>query len=225
MRHFLVPVLSEDYWNDKISSIEVGSEVKVAVYWDGPFCGPSKVLEGSVDHLDSWDNEISSLIVFPKAQVDPLGVILNSEEFHGVYGYVSGGPRVQFFPLPMYFADAVARYPVFGDYMNDEAKEVVIQGNNIQAELFEHANFDGHRLLLPSTGCFPNAIYRWKGYLVYMLSWCKMGYGGEDFNGEVSSLIVSWTGPTDKTRPLPPPPRGLPTIGPGPTRHRAPPAS
>jgi hypothetical protein len=213
MRHKLIPVLPND-WNDVISSIEVGSEVKVAVYQHANFCGPNRVFVGSVNYLGWWNDEISSLIVFPKTQANPLGVVLRSEQFNTVYGSAGEGVRTQFFPLPMYLEDAVAQYPVFGDYMNDEAHAVAIQGNYITAELFEHANFQGHRLRLPSTGldCFPNTIYRWKGYQAFSLKWCKMGYGGEDFNEEVSSLIVSC-----------PPPR-VPRPGPPPSRYRAPPA-
>ena len=60
--------------NDKISSVEVGSDVKVAFYRHNFFCGPSKVFEGSVPYLGNyWNDQMSSLIIeLRHAQLHPL---------------------------------------------------------------------------------------------------------------------------------------------------------
>jgi hypothetical protein len=215
MRHKLIPVLPED-WNDVISSIEVGSEVKVAVYQHANFCGRVRGFDRRVDYLDWWNDEISSLIIFPKTQSNPLGVELRGEQFYAVTGY--DVPN-QFFPLPEDRLINYASYPVFGDYMNDEAKAILVLGDNIKAELFEWDNFQGHHLLLPQ----PDNYYYWYGDQAFDLAdfwgeaWNYKGRLGWSFvrlSEQVSSLKV-WTGPTVTVHRAPP----------APTRHRAPPAS
>jgi len=83
-----------------ISSVEVGSEVKVAFYRHSIFCGPSKVFEGNVSYVgDYWNDQMSSLIIFSKDYVVPPGVRLSETDPNTITGFE---PVSQFFPLIEY---------------------------------------------------------------------------------------------------------------------------
>lgn len=187
MRHRVVHVLPS-WTNDSISSIEVGVDVKVAVYRHSSFAGPSRIYGEGVSYVgDYWNDEISSLIVFPRDLEDPLGVVLSEVGFATVTGYER---TIQFFPLPEFLVDVEALYPALGDYMNDEAEHMLIQGSEIEAEIFEHADFQGAWWLrFPGGYCVDSAVYSWEGYQAVRLSGCRAG-----LSGSASSLKVRWIG-------------------------------
>ena len=218
MRHRLVDQFP-GWLNDEISSIEVGSEVKVIIYRHADYAGPSKTYEGKVSSLSSyWNDEISSLIIFPKTQADPSGVVLSDTAFNTVTGYE---PAHQFFPLPENLDDKNASYPGLGNYMNDNAEYVLIQGDNIEVELFKDSNFDEGdecNLILPQEfpwkpSCSSQATGNWNGYQTFRLSGCIC-----NLEGEVSSLKVRSTEPAEAQS------YGT-TSSAEPTSHRAPPAT
>lgn len=207
MRHQLVNQLPGRL-NDEISSILVGSEVKVITYRHSDFAGPSKIYESQVYSLsDYWNDEISSLIIFPKAQAAPKGVILSDTSFHTVTGY---DPVHQFFPLPEYLKDKNAPYPSLGDYTNDKAEYVLIQGDDVNVTLHRHANFQGDKLTLPNGPCGSQAVGNLNGYHTFRLSGCAL-----NLEEEVSSLEVRDMGYAEYAT----------TSTAGPTPHRAPTAT
>ena len=63
---------------EPIKSIEIGSDVKVAVYRGTSFTGPCRIFEDSVNYVaDYWNGAIMSVIIFPKDQAYPLGLALS----------------------------------------------------------------------------------------------------------------------------------------------------
>jgi len=202
MRHKLVPELP-GWFNDEISSLQVSAEVRVVVYRHNAFAGPSKIYSSDSEAVGGyWNDEISSLIVYPKALNKPLGVLLSDTAFNTVTGYE---PTGQFFPLPEPLDQAETLYPTLGDYMNDEAEYVLIQGPTIEVELFEDADFSGWpTLTLPtSIYCSPAASYEHDGFPYYKLHGCT-----GDMDGRVSSLKVRWTGAEGRQETSTAPPIG-----------------
>lgn len=192
MRHRLIPDISE-WFNDEISSFQVGLEVRVAAYRHNAFAGPSIVYSSNIEGLSSyWNDEISSLIVFPRTQDCPLGVLLSDTAFNTVTGYE---PTRQFFPLPESLGQSEAQYPSLGDYMNDEAQYVLVQGSLLEVTLYEDADFGGWPdLKLPtSTHCSPATSYEHDGFPYYKLHGCA-----GDMDGRASSLKVRWIGTEDR---------------------------
>jgi len=113
--------------NDKISSVEVGSDVKVAFYRHNFFCGPSKVFEGSVPYLGNyWNDQMSSLIIFSKDYDFPPGVILSETAPNTVTGFE---PETQFFPLIEYIGETneeTAYYDIRTDYTGYPYKILIL---------------------------------------------------------------------------------------------------
>lgn len=184
MTHRLIPDIPE-WFNDEISSFQVGSEVRVAAYRHGAFAGPTIVYSADADGLTGyWNDEISSLIVFPREHGVPLGIVLSDTAFNTVTGYE---PRRQFFPLSERSEQCEASYPSLGDYMNDEAQYVLVQGSTLEVELYEDVDFGGWpSLVLPtSTDCSPLTSYEYGGFPYYKLHGCT-----GDLDGNVSSLKV-----------------------------------
>lgn len=184
MEHRLVPGIPE-WFNDEISSFQVGSEVRVAAYRHGAFAGPCIVYPSDAERLSGyWNDEISSLIVFPGTRDYPSGVVLSDTAFNTVTGYE---PERQFFPVPESLDQSEALYPSLGDSMNDEAQYVLVQGSNLEVELYEDADFGGWpTLTLPtSVDCSPETSYEYNGFPYYKLHGCT-----GDMDGRVSSLKV-----------------------------------
>jgi hypothetical protein len=192
MRQRLIPDIPE-WFNDEISSFQVGSEVRVAAYRHSAFAGPYVVYSSDTGGVSNyWNDEISSVIVFPKEQAYPLGVVLSDTAFNTVTGYE---PTRQFFPLPESLEQSEALYPSLGDYMNDEAQYVLVQGSTLEVELYKDADFGGWpTLTLPtSTLCSPETSYEHNGFPYYKLHGCT-----GDLDGAVSSLKVRWLGSGEK---------------------------
>jgi hypothetical protein len=205
MRHRLIPDIPE-WFNDEISSFQVGSEVRVAAYRHSAFAGPTIVYSDDTEGLSGyWNDEISSLIVFPRTQDQPLGVVLSDTAFKTVTGYE---PTRQFFPVPESLDQSEAPYPSLGDDMNDEAQYVLVQGSTVEVELYEDADFGGWpTLTLPtSTDCSEETTYEHDGFLYYKLHGC-IG----DLDGRVSSLKVRWIGAEERKETS-----AVPAVGPFP---------
>ncbi|MCJ7444931.1 MAG: hypothetical protein MUO26_10445 [Methanotrichaceae archaeon] len=190
MRHRLVHGFP-GWLNDAISSIEVGSNVKAAVYRRSYFSGNSRVFGDSVSYAgDYWNDAISSIVIFPKEQADPSGVILSDTAFNTITGYE---PVSEFFPLPENLNDKEALYPILFDDINNNAEYVLIQGDNIEAELFKDINFEprDRSLMLPKPNvCSINAEGEFNEYKFFRLSGCIL-----NLEGEATSLKVRWIGP------------------------------
>ena len=203
MRHRLIPGIPE-WFNDEISSFQVGTEVRVVAYRHSAFAGPRIVYSSDTEALGSyWNDEISSLIVFPGTQDYPLGALLSDTAFNTVTGYE---PTMQFFPLPESMAESEALYPSLGDYMNDEVQYVMVQGLALEVTLYEDADFEGWPdLTLPtSTLCSPVATFDHDGFPYYRLHGCT----GE-MDGRASSLKVRWIGTEERQETS-----TMPAIGP-----------
>ena len=178
MRHKLVPYLG--VMNDRISSIQVGSKVKVFVFmhknfneYMGDYYNSVKVLTGS------GNDSISSLIVSPKeCGRFPVGAFLKD---HRTFSH-----RMQFFPLPEPLNETEARFAILPD-MNDDANEISFYPfketpvcGNVQVTLYEHANFKGRSINLPGgDGSIPDEGFPLNKY---------------KFDDTASSLIVRLTG-------------------------------
>jgi len=197
MRQKLVPVLPSEM-NDIISSIQVGSKVAVAVFWDANFENISgrRLMPGgrhtlicpeivdpiynSNGALSCSNDVISSLIVFPKEMIQPMGVMLSDR------GLYDSGDK--FFPLPERLDQTEARYSYLGN-MNDDANTVTLYPydpkspayGKVQMTLYEHPDFKGRWITLPGAdGSVPPR---------------DSSLGPYQFGDIASSVIVRWTGP------------------------------
>jgi Beta/Gamma crystallin len=193
MRQLLVPVIPESM-NDKISSIQVGSEVGVMVFEHAGFRdqGISGILynykplflafnDTQKVLLDNTANDsISSLIVFQKGQ-EVTGAMLYDNAWDQTY--------TQFFPLPELENETEAKYSGLGP-MNDDANEVVLFPRDqkspgygkVRVTMYEHPDFAGRWITLPGAdgSIPPKGIFTMNTY---------------QFDDTASSLIVRWTGP------------------------------
>jgi len=209
MRHKLVPTLGS--FNDRSSSLQVGTGVIVMLYPHANYGGGSVLYEKSFAHLDGGNDQVSSLIIRPKAAGEDWRAALRSGGGFGVKLREKdvGKQESGFYPLPERLDELEARYPVLGK-MNDKANIVWLRGD-IEVILFEHANFAGKPLKLPGAGYTPasDQVFNLLKY---------------QFGRRASSLVVRARGPQQQILPgqikLPPPPP--PREGSEGTKHRAP---
>ncbi|MFC2095825.1 peptidase inhibitor family I36 protein [Candidatus Bipolaricaulota bacterium] len=216
MRHRLVIGLG--YFDERISAIQVGSQVRVAVYRFPGFAGPSAVVSTDVHSLsDYWNDVISSLIVFPRtygnnALDHPLGVTLKEVSCYTATGYT---PAYAFYPLPQSEKSTEAGYSHIGSYMDDNVFYVGLQGNDVEAELFYERNFGSgtYTLTFPKDAMaeHPSAMYSCSSYgyreidLTFWYPWATRGrWEGVTYisaSSKTQSLKVRWAGtPPGNTR-------------------------
>jgi hypothetical protein len=182
MRQKLVPKLLN--FNDKVSSILVGKNVKVWVYEHVDFKGKSTFRTASTKQLSKhkWvyiasnatvsdheeiNDKISSMIIFPQHRIRPVGVDLE------------GNDRLQFFPLAENKTEDKAEFPDLTDYMNDKAETLLLRGN-VAVTVYEHNDFKGASLKFPGAGPSQDKS--------------NYGLGTYQFKNKVSSLIVQGLG-------------------------------
>lgn len=164
MRQKLVPFLPNDI-DDMISSIQVGANVGVMFFTGSNFRDEGNITLQSINNLSlkpEYHDKISSLIIFPKEWLSPLGV-----EMIGMYyspGLTSGttiGVTIgRFFPAPEKMSDRTASYPYIGDDLNDRTREARIFPDTekspvykqIWIKLCEHADFGGKCITIPGPG-------------------------------------------------------------------------
>ena len=211
MRHKLVPTLGD--FNDKVSSILVGENVKVRVFKHVHFTGKDrdfttvkrlsdfKEFDALFQHgdLNDW---ISSMIIYPRSKKSPAGVSLTRGTWvWGTRTKIGDNYLHQFFPLPEQKTQDRAEFPSFSDYMNDKAEYLYLKGDVI-VRVFEHANFKGQPLPFPGAGPSQD----------------KSDYNLEtyQFKNKISSLTIQAVG-DEAWEPRK-------DAGPGGTPHRAPPA-
>jgi len=186
MRHGLKSYIPE-WW--PIRSIEIGSNLKIAVYRGTGFAGSYKIFGSSVSYVgEYWDGAIRSIIIFPKEQSAPLGVILSDTAPNTISGYE---PTSVFFPLPENINDKEAVYPAFPSDIDQKAEYVIIQGDNVEAELFQGHNFEptSNSLVLPPKAnvCSYDAESEFNGHKFYSLNRCVQK--------DAASMKVRWIGP------------------------------
>ncbi len=178
MRQKLVPYVG-DALNDKISSIEVGSDVAVTLWPDADF---QYQCHFCVDFTDTYfDSQFdiaslaSSLIVFPKQLRQPIGVELTNLAYTN---------NIRFFPLSESLSDTETQYPTLGS-MDDDANRLQLFPNDfrssaygkVEAVLCENPNFTGRQLTFAYSDTNPNGFFDMTDY---------------NFNDAASSLIVRW---------------------------------
>lgn len=171
MRHKLVRNLGD--FNDKVSSIRLGSQVWIKIYQHANFEGAGGwIIKQDIPTLSKytytsnatlffkqsdWNDKVSSLIVVPKGKPQ-AGAGLHIGSRINMDGQVEEG----FFPLPEDASKNEAKYPTIGSDINDEADCVGLVGD-VTADLFENANFKGKNVRLPgmipvstkpSDGCY-----------------------------------------------------------------------
>ena len=162
MRHLIVPHLGD--FNDKASSIWVGSGVHAVLFKDTHLQGPRgpllKLHNGDSRNLISDKNDVvSSLMVHRnKAEygADCLaggsGYRLELTDRRGL------GQQYQYawYPLPESHYEGVARYPELYGHMRDNADEAAVHplkkwgcDLGVEADLYRDPAFGGKRLRLP----------------------------------------------------------------------------
>jgi len=157
IRQKLVPFLPNDI-DDMISSIQVGAKVGVMFFNGSNFREEGNVTLQSMNNLPAeYHDKISSLIIFPKEWLSPLGV-----EMIGMYypSTTSGVTIGRFFPAPEKMSDQTAFYPYIGDDINDRTHEArIFPGTDrspvckqIWVKLCEHANYGGKCITIPGPG-------------------------------------------------------------------------
>jgi hypothetical protein len=189
--------------NDVISSIQVGSKVGVMVFPDANFeyisgrrlmpagrhilpCSDVVVpiYDSEKVLVDCANDAISSLIVFPKEMIQPMGVMLSDR------GKYDSGDK--FFPLPERLDQTEAKYATLPN-MNDDANEFTLYPydpkspayGKVQMTLYEHPNFKGRWITLPGAdGSVPPR---------------DSSLGPYQFGDIASSLIVRLAGPVSTT--------------------------
>ncbi len=181
MRHKLVPKLGN--FNDKVSSILVGKNVKVWVYKHADFKGITTYIAASAKKLSkhNWifiaknatvileediNDKVSSMIIFPRHRIHPVGINLS-------------GKGTQFFPLPENKTEDKAMFPDLTDYMNDKADELDLYGN-VVVTVYKHNDFKEPSLKFPGAGPSQDKSH-------YYL-------GTYQFKNKISSLIVQGVG-------------------------------
>jgi cathepsin L len=133
----LEPQLSKAKMNDKLTSVEVGKNVEVVLFQHNKYSGQHLVLRDPVQSLSPYkfNDKVSSLIVYPKKMLNPLGV------------WLVGGSKQSFYPVSVTCSGV--RYPHL-EY-NDNATMVIIHSTEphspawgqIKATIYEHADFKG----------------------------------------------------------------------------------
>lgn len=207
MRYRLVPNVG--VLEDKIRSVQVGSDVGVTLFRHKTF-GGNWVSKWEHDRFldeDELGGEISSIIVTQRK---------------GDFSYLpgvqttTGGTKpkyLKFFPLPERSNEFEARYSDLGFY-SDKPVAIDIYGE-VEVTLYEHDNFKGDPLTLPGAG------YEYHQYPEHF------NLKFFEFSNKVSSLVVRVPNPIKKPIKVPiteihaPPPRGGESTG---DAHRAPPA-
>ena len=180
MRQKLVPYVG-DALNDQLSSIRVGANVGVALFRHVDFGGGYETYFSSQNALpNSINDQVSSLIVFPKQLLQPIGATLVDARWDGENHW--------FYPAAEYLGEFLTSYPVI-DEMNDDANRVVFTPTDpqspayhkISVSLFEHANYQGRSVILPGADeWIPNDS-------TFYMNWYN-------FDDSASSLSVSWRG-------------------------------
>jgi len=124
---------------------------------------------------DSFNDSISSLIVYPKECKHPLGVFLSDHRMLS--------KRFQFFPVSEELNQTETKYSKLPN-MNDDANRIQLSNSAcgvLQVTLYEHNNFQGRWITLPgSDGSIP-------AYGEFTLNTFK-------FDDIASSMIVRITG-------------------------------
>jgi len=211
MRHKLVPTLGD--FNDKISSILVGENVKVRVFKHVHFTGKHKDFT-TVDRLSKFsefdalfqhgdlNDWISSMIIYPRSKKNPAGVGLQRDQWiWGTRTKIGDNYRYKFFPLPELKTEGWAKFPSFSDYTNDETEYLQLLGD-VVVTVYEHANFKGASLKFPGAGPSQDkSFYNLQTY---------------QFKNKISSLTIQAVG-DEAWQPRK-------DAGPGGTAHRAAPA-
>ncbi len=211
MRQLLVPGLPEAF-NDVISSIQVGSNVAVMVFEDANFgdleghfsvpfpgMGPHRLpfsdyilKESEKVMVTAGNDSITSLIVFPRTQVQPSGVMLG-DQGRNDYGY-------KFYPLPESLNSTEAKYTHLPE-MDDDANEIRVYPydrnspacGKVYVTLYESPNFQGRSITLPGAdGVLPGDGF--------------FELGPYQFNDTASSLIVRWVDNSPAFQAPPPAP-------------------
>ena len=157
MRHKLVDFVG---WglNDRISSIRVGYRVGVLVFFHRDFHGRAQIIYNSISNLDhTFNDEISSLIVFDRDYGEPMGVLLGQGPVQQNYLYDGYFPeQSRFYPLDEDYNDDELQIKFLEDY-NDQAEWAYIAGagrrgaSNVEVILYEHDKYRGNSIVLPSS--------------------------------------------------------------------------
>jgi hypothetical protein len=189
MRQKLVPKLLN--FNDKVSSILVGKNVKVMVFKHVDFKGKYRVFR-TVNRLSEFkefdalfqqgdmNDWISSMIIFPSTRYTPAGVVLEHDTWDwGDRTKIGDNFRAQYFPLSENKTEDKAKFSDLTDYMNDQAEYIRLNGN-VVVTVYEHNDFKGSSLKFPGEGPSQDKSY-------YKLETYQ-------FKDKISSLIVQGVG-------------------------------
>ena len=210
MRQRLVPQIVPAL-EDKVSSIQVGEKVGVRLFEHRLYCYDGQQgtdrLNSSVPSLGTntrpIDDKTSSLIIYPNAAVDVVGVELDdvTDKSLGLGLYMPG--KGAYFPLPESEGSLEQAYGSLGQVgMDDDANDVSVNvdkrwRDQIQVVLYSEPSLQGRTVMLPGpTG--------WQGWA----NDSKGNLGAVNFSDAASSLVVRWVGAPASLGPPP----GQPSI-------------
>lgn len=130
--------LNQYGYNDFISSIKIGSSVKVTIYSDWYFEGSSEVLQGNTKYLNNIvkDNTISSIKIQAMPKSNQV-VLFENMNYAGKYLVLD-----------------IGEYTNLETYGFNDITTSVYVGSNVSVTLYENSNFDGKsEKLLGSDDC------------------------------------------------------------------------
>ena len=185
MRQRLVPQIYPGR-EDKVGSMKLGSNVKVAIFADYNFHAGAEsdwtFFSQSISKVEI-DYQVKSLILFPKAARSPLGVWLADERFSCGYCEVS------FFPLPESENENESGWGFLGDFnLERNANDITVRDpvgkDSIEVVLYDQRDFGGNRKTFPGED-----LGAWGE------SWGWINIGNFNWSDRAASLKVRWVGP------------------------------
>jgi hypothetical protein len=155
MRHKLVPTLGS--MNDRASSIQMGEGVYVVIYQHARFAGRNIWHDSSGGLPQRFNDIVSSMIIVPRKK-SLSGVTLAEAKNKTIRN------MTVFYPLPDRLNELEARYPnLHWMSMNDEAARLWLHGD-VEVTLYEHSNFKGKSITLPTVGTWQEGWIYLKRY-------------------------------------------------------------
>ena len=137
----LAPDFTKTGWNDKFSSVKVGSKVEAVLFEHTNYCGAQLPVTGDMEKMpEGWNDKASSVIVFLRGSGMP-GVLLK-------------GNRRIFLPIGKN-CDNVAYWSLkdFGDVYNDDATNLYVWPN-LRVTLYQDAGYKGKSQTFTGAGQF-----------------------------------------------------------------------
>lgn len=154
MRHLLVSDVKLKSKGGQ--SIMVGSKVKAALFNEENLLSKKHdelwIVEknkswSTVGRSDNWN--VKSLIVFPRNQSTPHGVLIARERYEQLHN--KRRKAIKFFPLPQFKNHSTISAPYLDQNIRNHARHIWIYGPKTECRLYSRKNYQGHSITLPGT--------------------------------------------------------------------------